>query len=148
MEVILLKDVENLGDANAVVKVKDGYGRNFLIPRGLAVVANDGMQAHAGRTQAPDFIKEAKMMAEVEKMAGQFKDNVIRVGAKVGQNDKIFGSVTNAQLAEAIRTQLGVLVDRKKISMEEDVKSLGNYSAHISLSAEKKVEVKFEVVEE
>ncbi|HAE35245.1 MAG: 50S ribosomal protein L9 [Chitinophagales bacterium] len=148
MEVILLKDVENLGDANAVVKVKDGYGRNFLIPRGLAVVANDGNKRMLEELKRQTSIKEAKMMAEVEKMAGQFKDNVIRVGAKVGQNDKIFGSVTNVQLAEAIRTQLGVLVDRKKISMEEDVKSLGNYSAHISLSAEKKVEVKFEVVEE
>ena len=88
------------------------------------------------------------MVAELEKMVDKFKNTVIRVGAKVGQNEKIFGSVTNVQLAEAIKTQIGVVVDRKKINIEEEVKSLGAYTAYITLSAERKVDVSFEVVEE
>jgi large subunit ribosomal protein L9 len=148
MEVILLKDVDNLGDANAVVKVRDGYGRNYLIPQGLAVVANDGNRRMLQELKRQTGIKEAKMAAAIEKMVGQFKNTMIRVGAKVGQNEKIFGSVTNVQLAEAIKTQIGVAVDRKKITMDEEVKSLGQFKASIILSGEKKVEVNFEVVEE
>jgi len=148
MEVILLKDVENLGDANDVVKVKNGYGRNYLIPKGFALVASDGNRRMLQELKRQTAVKEQKMVAELEKMVDKFKNTVIRVGAKVGQNEKIFGSVTNVQLAEAIKTQIGVVVDRKKINIEEEVKSLGAYTAYITLSAERKVDVQFEVVEE
>ncbi|KRP06037.1 MAG: 50S ribosomal protein L9 [Sphingobacteriales bacterium BACL12 MAG-120802-bin5] len=148
MEIILLKDVENLGDANDVVKVKNGYGRNYLIPKGLALVASEGNRRMLEELKRQTAVKEQKMVAELEKMVDKFKNTVIRVGAKVGQNEKIFGSVTNVQLAEAIKTQIGVVVDRKKINIEEEVKSLGAYTAYITLSAERKVDVSFEVVEE
>ncbi|KRP13417.1 MAG: 50S ribosomal protein L9 [Sphingobacteriales bacterium BACL12 MAG-120813-bin55] len=148
MEIILLKDVENLGDANDVVKVKNGYGRNYLIPKGLALVASEGNRRMLEELKRQTAVKEQKMVAELEKMVDKFKNTVIRVGAKVGQNEKIFGSVTNVQLAEDIKTQIGVVVDRKKINIEEEVKSLGAYTAYITLSAERKVDVSFEVVEE
>jgi large subunit ribosomal protein L9 len=148
MEVILLKDVENLGDANDVVKVKNGYGRNYLIPKGFALVASEGNRRMLQELKRQTAVKEQKMVAELEKMVDKFKNTVIRVGAKVGQNEKIFGSVTNVQLAEAIKTQIGVVVDRKKINIEEEVKSLGAFTAYITLSAERKVDVQFEVVEE
>ena len=148
MEIILLKDVENLGEANDVVKVKNGYGRNYLIPKGLALVASEGNRRMLEELKRQTAVKEQKMVAELEKMVDKFKNTVIRVGAKVGQNEKIFGSVTNVQLAEAIKTQIGVVVDRKKINIEEEVKSLGAYTAYITLSAERKVDVSFEVVEE
>ncbi len=148
MEVILLKDVENLGDANDVVKVKIGYGRNYLIPKGFALVASEGNRRMLQELKRQTAVKEQKMVAELEKMVDKFKNTVIRVGAKVGQNEKIFGSVTNVQLAEAIKTQIGVVVDRKKINIEEEVKSLGAFTAYITLSAERKVDVQFEVVEE
>jgi len=148
MEVILLKDVDKLGYANDIVNVKNGYGRNFLIPTGVAVVASDGNKRMLEELKRQSAAKEAKIMVEVAKMVDQFNDTTIKVGAKVGQNDKIFGSVTNVQLAEAIKNQIGVLVDRKKIEIEEDVKSLGSYTAFIALPQDKKVEVKFEVVQE
>jgi large subunit ribosomal protein L9 len=148
MEVILLKDVEKLGYANDIVSVKNGYGRNYLIPQGIAVIASDGNKRMLEELKRQSAVKEAKIMAQVEKMVDQIQGATIKVGAKVGQNEKIFGSVTNVQLAEAIKNQLGVLVDRKKIEIEEDVKTLGEYSAFIALPQDKKVEVKFEVVEE
>lgn len=148
MEVILLKDVENLGDANSVVKVRDGYGRNFLIPRKLAVVANDGNRRQLAELQRQTVVKDQKLTAKLEQMMDTFKKTTIKVGAKVGQNDKIFGSVTNVQLADAIKKQIGVEIDRKKIHMPEEVKTVGAYTASISLQGDKKVDVNFEVVEE
>jgi large subunit ribosomal protein L9 len=148
MEVILLKDVDNLGDANSVVKVRDGYGRNYLIPRKLAVVANDGNRRMLAELQKQTAAKEKKMLAKLEQMMDTFKKTVIKVGAKAGQNEKIFGSVTNVQLAEAIKKQIGVEVDRKKIHMPDEVKTLGAYTASISLHGDNKVDVQFEVVEE
>ncbi len=148
MEVILLKDVEKLGDANTLVKVRDGYGRNYLIPNKLAVIANDGNRNMLKERQRQTNKKEEKMLAQIQGMMNRFKETVIKVGAKVGQSDKIFGSVTNVQLAEAIKKQLGVEIDRKKIHVPDDVKTLGTYTATINLQKEFKVDVQFEVVEE
>lgn len=148
MELILLKDVEKLGDANSIVKVRDGYGRNYLIPKKLAVVANDGNRRMLEELKRQTAVKEQKMVAKLEAMMDRFKNTTIKVGAKVGQSEKIFGSVTNVQLAEAIKKQLGVEIDRKKINMPEEVKTLGSYTASISLQGENKVDVNFEVVEE
>ncbi|MFN0276917.1 MAG: 50S ribosomal protein L9 [Chitinophagales bacterium] len=148
MEVILLKDVEKLGDANSVVKVRDGYGRNYLIPQKLAVVANDGNRRMLAELERQTAVKDAKILAKLEQMMDTFKKTTIKVGAKVGQNDKIFGSVTNVQLAEAIKKQIGVEIDRKKLVMPGEVKTTGAYTASINLPGDKKVDVNFEVVEE
>lgn len=148
MEVILLQDVEKLGDANTLVKVKDGYGRNYLLPNKMAVIANPGNLNMLKERQRQTDIKEQKILAKIQGMMDRFKETVVKVGAKVGQSDKIFGSVTNVQLAEAIKKQLGVEIDRKKIHVPEDVKTLGTYTATINLQKDSKVEVQFEVVEE
>lgn len=148
MEVILLKDIETLGDANSIVKVKDGYGRNYLIPKKLAVVANDGNMRMLAELKRQSEAKEKKQIAKLEQMKDMFKNTVLKVGAKVGQSEKIFGSVTNVQLADAIKKQLGVDVDRKKIILPEDVKTLGSYTASLHLQGDAKVDISFDVVEE
>ncbi len=148
MEVILIKDVDNLGDANTKVRVRDGYGRNYLIPRGLAVVANDGNIKMMEERQKGADARERKLLEKAQEITAQLQKNVIKVGAKVGQSDKIFGSITNVQLAEAIKKQLGLIIDRKKITITDEVKTLGAFAATISLGKEHVITVNFEVVEE
>jgi len=133
MEVILLKDVEKLGSINDLITVKNGYGRNYLIPQGMAIIANA-----RNKNILQDKIRTEE--AVIEKMLDQFKAieskltaNVIKVGAKAGTSGKIFGSVTNIQIAAAIKDQLGIDIDRKKIDLLEDVKNLGTYSAKVVL---------------
>ena len=133
MEVILIKDVDNLGDANELVKVRDGYGRNYLIPRGLAVIANEGNRKMMVERQKGEVARERKLLEKIQEVTAQLQANTIKVGAKVGASDKIFGSITNVQLAEAIKKQIGLVVDRKKIVLPDEVKTLGNFTAHIAL---------------
>lgn len=148
MEVILLKDVDNLGDANTLVKVRDGYGRNFLIPRGLAVIANEGNRKMMTERQKAEEARERKLVARIQEVIATLQNGNIRVGAKVGQTDKIFGSITNVQLAEAIKKQTGLVIDRKKITIANEVKTLGTFSANVMLHKDHIVPVSFEVVEE
>lgn len=148
MEVILLKDVDNLGDANTLVKVRDGYGRNFLIPRGLAVIANEGNRKMMTERQKAEEARERKLVARIQEVIATLQTGNIRVGAKVGQTDKIFGSITNVQLAEAIKKQTGLVIDRKKITIADEVKTLGTFSANVMLHKDHIVPVSFEVVEE
>jgi large subunit ribosomal protein L9 len=148
MEVILIKDVDNLGDANTLVKVRDGYGRNFLIPRGLAVIANEGNRKMMTERQKAEEARERKLVARIQDVIATLQGGNIRVGAKVGQTDKIFGSITNVQLAEAIKKQTGLVIDRKKITIADEVKTLGTFSANVMLHKDHIVPVSFEVVEE
>lgn len=147
MEVILIKDVDNLGDANELVKVRDGYGRNYLIPRGLAVIANTGNRKMMVERQKGEVARERKLLEKIQEVTAQLQANTIRVGAKVGASDKIFGSITNVQLAEAIKKQIGLVVDRKKIVLPEEVKTLGTFTAHIALDKDHNIPVNFEVIE-
>ncbi|MBK7440112.1 MAG: 50S ribosomal protein L9 [Bacteroidetes bacterium] len=147
MEVILIKDVDNLGDANELVKVRDGYGRNYLIPRGLAVIANVGNRKMMVERQKGEVARERKLLEKIQEVTAQLQANTIKVGAKVGASDKIFGSITNVQLAEAIKKQIGLVVDRKKIVLPEEVKTLGNFTAHIALDKDHNIPVNFEVIE-
>jgi large subunit ribosomal protein L9 len=148
MEVILLKDIDNLGDANTLVKVRDGYGRNYLIPNGLAVVANDGNRKMMQERMKGAEARERKLLEQIQEVTAKLQENTIRVGAKVGQSDKIFGSITNVQLADAIKKQLGLVIDRKKISVAEEVKTLGAFEADVALHKAHHIKIKFEVVEE
>ena len=148
MEVILIKDVDNLGDANTLVKVRDGYGRNFLIPRGLAVIANEGNRKMMTERQKAEEARERKLVARIQDVIATLQGGNIRVGAKVGQTDKIFGSITNVQLAEAIKKQTGLVIDRKKITIADEVKTLGTFTANVMLHKDHIVPVSFEVVEE
>lgn len=148
MEVILIKDVDNLGDANTLVKVRDGYGRNFLIPRGLAVIANESNKKVMAERMKAEEARERKMLEKIQDVIGKLQASAIKVGAKVGQTDKIFGSITNVQLAEAIKKHTGLVIDRKKITIGDDVKTLGAYTAQVALHKDHIIPVAFEVIEE
>lgn len=149
MELILIKDVEKLGYADHVVKVRPGFGLNYLIPQGYAVVKNEGTLAQlAGRVKAREK-REAKMLEQVNEISARLQSAPVKVGAKVGTTGKIFGSVSAYHIADAIKNQLQVEVDRRKITvLEGDVKALGTYTAEVGLGQSHKVNVTVEVVAE
>ena len=148
MEVILKQDVEHLGYANDVVKVRDGYARNFLLPRGLAVSATASEKKQLAETMKQRAHKEAKLRSEAEKMAEGLANKTLKIGAKAGEQGKIFGSVNTIQIADAIRA-LGFEVDRKNIKLKGDaIKSLGQYEAEVVFHREVTRTIAFEVVEE
>ncbi len=149
MEVILKQDVKNLGYKDDIVKVKPGYARNYLIPRSIAIAADaTNRKIHAENVKQRAH-KEAKIQAEAAKNAEKLKTMAVKVGAKAGENGKIFGSVNAVQIADALRT-LGMDVDRRNITIinEENVKALGTYTAKARLHKEVTVEFAFEVVAE
>ncbi len=149
MEVILLKDVEKLGDKHEIVTVKNGYGRNYLIPQGMAIIANGTNRAQLEAMKQREAEKEQALIAEYQKTAEQLQAKQLKIGAKAGTSGKIFGSVTNIQIASAIKEQLDVDVDRKLIEIqEEDIKELGTYTVVINLHKEVKPTLSFEVVAE
>ena len=148
MEVILRKDVEKLGIINDLVNVKRGYARNYLLPRGYAVLATP-----ANRKQREEYLKhlerkEELMLSQLQETIDKIKDVVVKVGAKVGTTEKIFGSVTTHHLAEALKSQTGITLDRRKITLAEDVKTLGSYAAEVNLHKDINVTLNFEVVAE
>ena len=148
MEVILKQDVEHLGYANDVVKVRDGYARNFPLPRGLAVSATSSEKKQLAETMKQRAHKEAKIKDEAMKMADGLENKTLKIGAKAGEAGKIFGSVNTIQIADAIRA-LGFEVDRKNIKLKgEAVKSLGKYEAEVVFHRDVVRTIPFEVVEE
>lgn len=148
MEVILKQDVQHLGSKDELVTVKPGYGRNFLIPKGFAIVANKANKKVLDETLKQRAFKESKLKEEAEAIAKTLENTTIKVGAKVGENDKIFGSVGTVQLADAMRKQ-GYTIERKNIKLENDnIKSLGTYKAEVKLHKEVSFELSFEVVGE
>lgn len=146
MEIILLKDVEKLGYSDDVVNVKNGYALNYLIPQGYAVVKSEtNLKELNNRLRAKEK-KEAKLLEQLQEITTRLKESVFRIAAKVGTTDKIFGSVTSYHVAEAIRNNAQVEVDRRKITiLEGEVKTTGNYTAEIALGKDHKVTVNFEV---
>ena len=149
MEVILIKNVEKLGFADDVVKVRPGYGLNYLIPQGLAVIKIDGTTAQLEQRIKGHEKREAKMLSQFNEIQARLQSAVVKIGAKVGTTGKIFGSVSSYHIAEAIKNQLQVEVDRRKIHVTEgEVKAVGNYTAEVGLGSNHKVNVAFEVVAE
>ena len=148
MQVVLLEDVEKLGSANEIVDVKPGYGRNYLIPQGKALFANESNKKIALQKARLLEKKQEAIMKDLQANVDTLKDTLIKVGAKVGSGDKIFGSVTAIQLSDAIKEQLNIEVDRKKITIPEDVKTVGTYQAQLNLHKDVSVEINFEVVAE
>ena len=148
MDIILIQDVDNLGGKNELVKVRNGYARNFLIPQGFAVEANPSNRKQLEERQKVAAKKEAAMLAQFNQVSAKLAESPIKVGAKTGTSGKIFGSVTPLQISRAIRDQKGYEIDRKKISIPEDVKELGTYKAAIDFGNGQHAEVEFEVVAE
>ena len=148
MEVILKQDVEHLGYANDLVKVREGYARNFLLPRGLAVSATASEKKQLTETLKQRAHKLAKQKADAETMANGLTDKTLKIGAKVGENGRIFGSVNTIQIADAIAA-LGFEVDRKSIKIKGDaIKSIGKYEAEVVFHRDVVRTIPFEVVEE
>ena len=141
--------MKNLGYKDDLVKVKPGYGRNFLIPKGLAIIADETNKKVLAETKKQRAFKEEKVKTAAEKAAESMKGITVKVGAKVGEKGKIFGSVNAIQLADAIK-KLGHEVDRKNIIIidEENIKTTGTYTADVRLHKEVSVRISFEVVEE
>ncbi|MBL7738513.1 MAG: 50S ribosomal protein L9 [Chitinophagaceae bacterium] len=148
MEVILIQDVDNLGARNEVVKVRNGYARNFLLPRKLAVENSPSNLKQLEERLKQVKKKEDKMLAEINSVVAKLKESALKLGAKTGTSGKIFGSVTSLQISRAIREQKGFEIDRRKISISDEIKELGTYKANIDFGGGHAAEVEFEVVAE
>jgi len=148
MEIILKQDVNNLGVKDDIVVVKDGYARNFLIPKGFAIMASVSAKKVLAENIRQRAHKEAKIKAEAEKVAAKMTGLKLTIGAKTSSTGKIFGSVNTIQIAEAMQVK-GFEVDRKNIRLqEEQIKEVGTYKAKVKLHKDILVEIEFDVVSE
>lgn len=149
MEVILKKDIPNLGYSTDIVKVRDGYGRNYLIPQGFAMPATEANKKMNAETLKQKAFKEEKVRKEAEAMVKLLENVKVKIGAKVASTGKIFGSVNALQIAEALKEQFNYDIDRKKIHLDGDsVKEVGEYKAKVMLHKGVSVMVNFEVFAE
>jgi large subunit ribosomal protein L9 len=144
MELILKEDVKNLGFKNDVVKVKPGYGRNYLIPQGYAILATPSSIKVLQENLKQAAHKAEKRLMDARNLADSIGDMVLEIKAKAGETGRIFGAVTTLQISDALKAK-GFEVDRKKISLPSDVKNLGDYEATLTLHKEVSHKVKFTV---
>jgi large subunit ribosomal protein L9 len=148
MEIILLKDMDNLGLAKSVVSVKAGYARNYLIPQGFAIIAN---RANLNSLKQEIQLQEEraqKILDEANELAAKFAESTLKIPAKSGTSGKIFGSISSVQIAKAIQDTFDMEIDRKKIKLPSEVKMLGTYTAFVTLHKEVHAEMKFEVYDD
>jgi large subunit ribosomal protein L9 len=147
MEIILKQDVKNLGYADDIVKVRNGYGRNYLIPRGMAVIANETNKKIHAETIRQRAHKLNKLRGDAEKLVSALEGVTLSIGAKVGENGKLFGSITSQQLVDKLKA-MGYDVDKKQIHMpEEHIKKTGSYTAEVKVLRDISAKLKFEVTE-
>ena len=147
MELILIEDVAGLGYKNDIVSVKKGYGRNYLIPQGKAVIASESARKVLAENFKQRAHKLAKIKADAEELAAKLAPVALTIATKVSATGTIFGAVTNIQIAEAL-AKLGFEIDRKTIVVKETIKEVGSYKATVKLHKEVSVEIPFEVVAE
>jgi len=145
MEVILNESIESLGRAGDIVKVSDGYARNYLIPKGIAIIANKKNLVQIEKQRAAILERAAKMRQEFEALAEQLAKLELEIPVKVGEEEKLYGSVTSMDIAKAIEEK-GYQVDRKKILLSEPIKALGEYEVPIKLSPDVTATVNVKVV--
>jgi large subunit ribosomal protein L9 len=148
MEVILLKDMDKLGYKHDVVSVKNGFGRNYLIPQGVAVIANPTNRKKLEAILAEEDAKEAARLEDYQEIADKLSGVVLKIGVKAGTSGKIFGSVTNVQIAQALAEEYNVDIHRKKIELPDEIKTVGKYTAILNLHKEVTANVDFELIEE
>ena len=147
MQVILRESVENLGDAGEIVEVKPGYGRNYLIPKGLAYEATAANKRRLEAERARVAAREAETLGEAKARAGKIEGVSLTFHARAGQEGKLFGSITAADIAERLAEQ-GIEVDRRQIELDEPIKALGVTSVPVRLHAQVKPEIKVWVIAE
>lgn len=145
MELLLKDDVKGLGYKNDLVTVKPGYGRNYLLPQGLAVVADKSAKKVVAENVRQAAHKAEKVKADAQSVADQIGNQVVELPAKVGESGKIFGRVTTLQLAEALKSK-GIDIDRKRLSFDQEPTTAGDYTATVNLHKEVKHTVHFRVV--
>jgi len=148
MEIILLQDIDKVGDQHTIVTVKNGYGRNYLIPQGMALIANATNRGKLDDLRAKEAAEEAKLLGTYQEMADKIGDSVLRIGAKAGTSGKIFGSITSVQIAAVLKDKFEIEIPRRKITIPVEVKELGEYEAVIAFHPEVVKTVKIEVVQE
>ena len=142
MKIILKKEVTNLGEAGDVVEVKAGYAQNYLIPQGFATVATPSALKQLEETKRQRAHKEAKLVADAEALAAKIEAAPVKVAVKVSESGKIYGSVTTAQIEEALKA-VGIEVEKKNITIPEDIKALGEYEGTVKCYKAVKAAVKF-----
>ena len=147
MEVILLQDLANLGFKNDIVKVKDGYGRNYLLPNKFAIIANESNKKQLAENLKQQAHKAAKLLADAEALAAKLAETVIEVKVKANEDGKIFGTVTTANIADALAAQ-EIVIDKKVITLVEPIKQVGEFTAQARLHREVKADIKLNVVAE
>ncbi|MCH3923648.1 MAG: 50S ribosomal protein L9 [Bacteroidales bacterium] len=150
MEVILKQDVAKLGYKDEIVKVKDGYANNFLLPKGFAIIATESARKMLAENLKQRAFKEDKIRKEATEMADKLNAMTgLKIATKAGENGKIYGSINTIQISDAIKNQFNLDVDRKKINIKgENIKELGSYKAAINVYKDIKAELSFDVVEE
>ncbi|MBQ2187661.1 MAG: 50S ribosomal protein L9 [Bacteroidales bacterium] len=149
MEIILTQDVKNLGYKNDIVNVKPGYARNYLIPQGMAILATESARKVLAENMRQQAYKQEKIKKEAEEIAAVLEGLSLRIPAKAAQTGKIYGSVNNVQIANAIKEAKGIEIDRKHILVDDDtIKEVGNYKAKVRLHKDVTVEISFEVFAE
>jgi len=147
MEVILKQDVKNLGDKDDVVNVKPGYGRNYLLPKGFAILATPSARKVLAENLKQAQFKQEKIRKDADAIAARLEGVKLNIGAKAGESGKIFGAINTIQIADALKKE-GFDVDRRRITFDQEPKFVGDYIANINLHKEVKVQVPFSVVAE
>jgi len=148
MDIILKEDIKGLGYRNDIVSVKPGYGRNFLIPQGKAIIANSSNKKVLAENIKQASHKAEKMIADAKALASKLGETVLEVKTKVGENGKIFGSITPLLVQEALKASTGVEIDRKKIDFSNKIKEVGEYEVELDLHKSVKHTMKFNVIAE
>jgi len=148
MELILLQDIDKVGDKHSVVTVKNGFGRNYLIPQGMALIANKINRGKLDDLKAAEAAEEAKLLGHYQEMADKIGDTVLKIGAKAGTSGKIFGSITSIQIAAVLKEEFDMEIPRRKITIPVEVKELGEYEAVLTLHPEVVKTVKINVIQE
>lgn len=148
MDIILKEDIKGLGYKNDTVSVKPGFGRNYLIPQGKAIIANSSNKKIVAENIKQAAHKADKMIADANALATKLGDTALEVKTKVGETGKIFGSITPLLVQEAIKTATGVEIDRKKIDFSNKIKEVGEYEVELDLHKTVKHTMKFNVVAE
>ena len=147
MQVILKEDVKHLGDKNDIVTVRPGYGRNFLLPQGMAIMATESAKKVVAENTKQAAHKAEKIRLDAALLAQKIGELTLDLKAKAGENGRIFGRVTSLQLADALKAK-GFDIDRKRVDLPEGIKELGEYTATLNLHKDVKHPVKFRVVAE
>lgn len=147
MEIILKQDIKKVGEKDDIVNVKPGFGRNYLIPKGYAILATSSEKKILAENIKQAQFKQEKIKLDAEAIAAKLDGVKLNIGAKAGETGKIFGSVNTIQIADALKKQ-GFEVDRRRITFEEEPKFIGEYIANLNLHKEVKVQVPFEVIAE